>query len=123
MARLAGSAKTVADKKAADKKVHKRAGAKKQLRTVAGTVLTRAYENQLAAEAEAGFDLSTVQVRRVGRPSLNGGAGKSRRLDLRVDDEIFDAVHELAEREQRPVSEVVRDALRRHLDASLPRLS
>lgn len=117
MARVTASAKT-AKKAPAKKAGARKVGPKKQLRTAAGTVLTRAYEEQLAAEAEAGFDLPTLRVRRVGRPSLNGGAGKSRRLDLRVDDEIFAAVHEVAEREQRPVSEVVRDALRRYLDAS-----
>lgn len=113
MARVTASAKKP-PKKAGAKKV----GASKQLRTAAGTALTRAYEERLAAEAEAGFDLSALQTRKVGRPSLNGRAGKSRRLDLRVDDEILAAVHRQAELEQRPVSEVVREALRRYVDAS-----
>lgn len=85
------------------------------LRTASGTKLTRKYEEQLAVEAEAGFDLGELAARRVGRPSLTGRPGNSRRLDLRVDDETFAAVHEMAEREQRRVSDVVRDALRRYV--------
>ncbi len=77
--------------------------------------MIREYETQLAAEAEAGFDVAQLQPRRVGRPSLTGRPGKSRRLDLRVDDEMFTAVQELAEREHRAVSDVVRDALRSHV--------
>ena len=130
MATVKRSAKTSASKKVATKKVTARKvtrGAKvtvrkatpaKTLRTASGTKLTRAYEEQLAAEAEAGFDFSELAPRRAGRPSLTGRPGKSRRLDLRVDDDTFAAVHELAEREQRPVSDVVRDALRRYVDAS-----
>lgn len=90
----------------------------KAIRTASGTKLTPKYEQQLAAEAEAGFDVTGLTPRPVGRPSLTGRPGKSRRLDLRVDDDTFAAVHELAEREQRPVSDVVREALRRYVDAS-----
>ena len=129
MATVKRSAKTSASKKIATKKVTARkvtqaakvAARKvtpaKALRTASGTKLTRKYEEQLAAEAEAGFDLNELAARPVGRPSLTGRPGKSRRLDLRVDDDTFAAVHELAERQQRPVSDVVRDALRRYVDA------
>lgn len=89
----------------------------KTLRTARSTKLTSQYEEQLVAEAEAEFELSELTPRRVGRPSLSGRPGRSRRLDLRVDDDTFAAVHELAEREQRPVSDVVRDALRRYVEA------
>lgn len=129
MATVKRSAKTKVSKKAA-KKVTAREltrSAKvtarkvtpaKSLRTASGTKLTRKYEQELAAEAEREFDLSELSPRRAGRPSLTGRPGKSRRLDLRVDDDTFAAVHELAEREKRPVSDVVRDALRRYVDAS-----
>jgi len=89
-----------------------------RLRTAGGITLTRTYEKQLVEEAEAGIDLSALQPRKVGRPSLNGRPGKSHRLDLRVDDEIYVAVHDLAERQQRPVSEIVRAALRRFIDGA-----
>lgn len=87
------------------------------LRTAQGTRLTPGYEEQLRAEAEAGYDVDELIRRPVGRPSLTGRPGKSRRLDLRVDDDMFVAVHALAEREQRPVSDVVREALRRYVEA------
>jgi hypothetical protein len=95
----------------------RKAAATPALRTAAGTRVTRAYDARLAAEAEAGFDAGDLVARPVGRPSLTGRAGKSRRIDLRVDDETFAAVHELAEREDRPVSDIVRDALRHYVDA------
>lgn len=76
-------------------------------------------KTSLAKEPAARKKQATeLAPRRAGRPSLTGRPGKSQRLDVRVDDDTFAAVHELAEREQRPVSDVVRDALRRYVDAS-----
>lgn len=129
MATVKRSVQTSSSKKAAKKVTARKvtSGAKvtarkvtpaKTLRTASGTKLTRKYEEQLEAEAEAGYGLDELTPRPVGRPSLTGRPGKSRRLDLRVDDDTFAAVHELAEREKRPVSDVVRDALRRYVDAS-----
>ena len=129
MATVKRSAKSSASKKSAKKVTVRKVtrGAKvtarkatpaKTLRTASGAKLTRKYEEQLEAEAEAGYGLDELTPRPVGRPSLTGRPGRSRRLDLRVDDDTFAAVHELAEREQRPVSDVVRDALRRYVDAS-----
>lgn len=54
---------------------------KRGLPTAAGTRLTRNDEWQLAADAAAGFDLPELTPRRVGRPSISGRPGKSRRLD------------------------------------------
>lgn len=119
--RKAAARKVVARKSAAVTKATARKTARqaaRPLRTARGTRLTRAYEQQLAAEAEAGLDPAQLTSRRVGRPSLTGRPGKSRRLDLRVDDDTFAAVHALADRQQRPISEVVREALRRYVDAS-----
>jgi|RhiMetdeSRZDD1v2_1073273.scaffolds.fasta_scaffold2499529_1 hypothetical protein len=119
--RKAAAKKVVARKRATATRATARKTARKAarpLRTASGTRLTRAYEQQLATEAEAGFDPAQLTSRRVGRPSLTGRPGKSRRLDLRVDDATFAAVHGLAHRQQRPVSDVVREALRRYVDAS-----
>jgi hypothetical protein len=129
MATVKRSAKSSASKKTpktvtarkvtrAAKVTARKATPAKTLRTASGTKRTRKYEEQLEAEAESGYGLDELTPRLVGRPSLTGRPGKSRRLDLRVDDDTFAAVHELAEREQRPVSDVVRDALRRYVDAS-----
>jgi hypothetical protein len=55
--------------------------------TKAGNPLDADYEQRLTAEAEAGYDPATLVRRPVGRPSLSGRAGRSNRVDLRVDDE------------------------------------
>lgn len=86
--------------------------------TKAGTLLDPAYEQHLAAEAEAGFDPATLIRRQAGRPSLSGRAGQSKRVDLRVDDETYGAIQRIAERDHRRVSDVVRDAINRYLEAS-----
>jgi hypothetical protein len=86
--------------------------------TKAGTDLTNEVETRLIEEAEAGFDPTTLSRRRAGRPSLSGRAGHSNRVDLRVDDETYEAVRRIAEHDNRKVSDVVRDAIRRFLEAS-----
>ena len=82
-------------------------------RTKSGTVLTPEVEEELADEAEAGYDLEVATPRKVGRPSL--GRGVSPRLDLRIEPDLAEALHERAEEEHRSVSAVARDALRRYL--------
>jgi len=82
-------------------------------RTKSGAVLTPEIEEELADEAEAGYDLEVATPRRAGRPSL--GRGVSPRLDLRIESDLAKALHERAEEEHRSVSAVARDALRRYL--------
>ncbi len=86
--------------------------------TKAGTDLNADVEARLTAEAEAGFDSAALTRRHVGRPSLSGRAGHSNRVDLRVDDETYQAIRRLADKGNRNVSDVVRDAIRRFLEAS-----
>ncbi|MGI8651923.1 MAG: ribbon-helix-helix domain-containing protein [Geodermatophilaceae bacterium] len=85
--------------------------------TKAGTDLNANVEARLAAEAEAGFDSAALTRRHAGRPSLSGRAGHSNRVDLRVDDETYQAIRRLADKGNRNVSDVVRDAIRRFLEA------
>jgi hypothetical protein len=82
-------------------------------RTKGGTVLTPELEEALADEAEAGYDLTKARPVRTGRPSL--GRGTSPRLDLRVEPELAEALHQRAREEHRTVSAVARDALRRYV--------
>ena len=86
--------------------------------TAAGIPMDAAYEADLAAEAETGFDPATLIRRQVGRPSLSGRSGHSNRVDLRVDDETYQAIRRIADQDNRPISDVVRDAIRRYLEAS-----
>jgi hypothetical protein len=87
-------------------------------RTHAGTRLTKEYEDRLAAEAESGFNPAGLIRRRAGRPSLSGVPGHSNRLGVRVDDDTYESIRRLAERQHRKISDVVRDAINRYLEAS-----
>ena len=93
-------------------------GGGKPLTTKAGTRLDAEVEKRLADEAEAGFDPATLTRRHAGRPSLSGRAGHSNRVDLRVDDETYEAIRRIADQDNRKISDVVRDAIRRFLEAS-----
>jgi hypothetical protein len=86
--------------------------------TKAGASLDDAYERQLAAEADAGFDPAALLRRPAGRPSLSGRDGHSHRVDLRVDDDTYDAIRRLAQNSDRRVSDIVREAIERYLHAS-----
>lgn len=85
------------------------------LRTRSGTKLTKKVVDALAEEAERGYDLTNAKRVRMGRPAL-GDAGVSPRVQVRVDPELAQALHVLAEKEQRSVSEIARSALREYLD-------
>lgn len=87
-------------------------------RTRAGVILTSEYEERLAAEAEAGFEPGELARRQAGRPSLSGAPGHSSRLGLRVDEDTYRSILRLAERQHRNVSDIVREAIHRYLEAS-----
>lgn len=74
--------------------------------------------NELAAEAEAGHDVDEIISRRGkrGRPAL--GSAPSTVESVRLDPELKQLLARRAEEEGVPVSEVIRDALRQHLQAS-----
>jgi hypothetical protein len=86
--------------------------------TKAGTPLDPDYEQQLTDEAETGFDPATLTRRHAGRPSPSGRARHSKRVDLRVDDQTYEAIQRIADQNHRRVSDVVRDAINRYLEAS-----
>ena len=72
----------------------------------------------LADEAEAGYDVETVIARRGsrGRPRL--GSAPSTVESVRLDPELKERLARRAEALGVPVSEVIREALRQHLEAS-----
>jgi hypothetical protein len=96
----------------------KRGGGGKPRTTKAGTRLDAGFEQRLADEAEAGLDPATLTRPQAGRPSLSGRAGRSNRVDLRVDDETYEAIRRIADQDNRKISDVVRDAIRRFLEAT-----
>lgn len=83
-------------------------------RTKDGRVLTDADLQALADEAERGYDPSRF-TRRPGRPRM--GAAPAVVVPVRLHADLHAAAKALAEAEQTSLSELVRDALRRYLDA------
>lgn len=83
------------------------------LRTKSGAILTPEAEAALLAEAEAGYDPEKLLPRKVaGRPSLSAGGGTSHRINVRVEDEIYDVLQQVARDSGRRPSELVREVLR-----------
>jgi hypothetical protein len=83
-----------------------------------GTKLTRKKLRELAAEAEAGYDLSTATWEpnpyyRPGRPSLDEGV--SPQISYRIPATLFEKARARARAEGRTVSEIAREALQRYL--------
>lgn len=86
--------------------------------TKSGVPITDALVEELADEAERGFDVEEVLGRRGkrGRPPL--GSGPASVESVRLDPELRESVARRAAEEGVSVSEVIREALRQHLEAS-----
>jgi hypothetical protein len=86
--------------------------------TKSGTPITDELVEQLADEAERGYDVDELVARRGrrGRPRL--GLEPSTVESVRLDPALKDLLVRRAEDEGVPVSEVIREALRHHLEAS-----
>ena len=76
--------------------------------TSAGVPVTDELINQLAAEAEAGYDVT--QVRRRGRRRM--GSAPAEIVPVRLDPELREALAARAESEHTTASEVIRQAVR-----------
>ena len=72
----------------------------------------------LADEAEAGYDVERIIAKRGrrGRPRL--GSGPSTVESVRLDPELKERLVRRAQHDGVPVSQVIREALRHHLEAS-----
>lgn len=85
------------------------------LKTRSGTKLTKKVIDELAEEAERGYDLTKAKRVRMGRPAL-GDTGTSPRVQIRVDPQLAKALKLRARKEHRSVSEIARIALREYVD-------
>lgn len=86
--------------------------------TSAGEPIGDELIEDLADEAEVGFNVDEIIARRGkrGRPRL--GAAPSTVESVRLDPELKERLTKRAEDEGVAVSEVIREALRQHLEAS-----
>ncbi len=86
--------------------------------TTSGQPIDDDLVEQLADEAAAGYDVGQIIARRGkrGRPRL--GSAPSSVESVRLDPELKARLARRAEAEGVPVSEVIREALRHHLEAS-----
>jgi HicB family len=78
-----------------------------------GTPITEELADELAREAEAGYDLS--RARRVERRPLAGGTGRSPRLNVRITPGLHAHASERARREGKTLSQLARDALEEYV--------
>jgi Ribbon-helix-helix protein, copG family len=85
-------------------------------RTRGGKPITDELVEELARKAEEGFDVEQILRRRGGRPPMGSAAAAVE--SVRLDPELHDALRERAEREGRTNSDLIRDAIRRYLQAS-----
>lgn len=83
--------------------------------TESGTPITDDLIDQLADEAERGYNVDEISGKR-GRPRL--GSAPSTVESVRLDPELKERLTRRAEDEGVPVSEVIREALHHHLEAS-----
>jgi len=81
-------------------------------RSKAGAELSDDALQRMAKEAEIGLDLTKLRRRR-GRPPM--GSGPADTLPVRLDPELRKALDERAAAEHTTASDVIREALRRHL--------
>jgi hypothetical protein len=86
-----------------------------RVKTKQGTTLTRARVDELAKEAERGYDLTeaTREPAKGGRPALEKGV--SPRISYRVGDTLYRKTKAKAKAEGRTLSEVARAALERYV--------
>lgn len=84
-------------------------------RTRSGTPITDELVEDLAKQAEEGFDVDELLRRRGGRPPMGSSAASVE--SVRLDPELSEALRRRAEEEGRTSSDVIRAALRRYLKA------
>jgi len=85
-------------------------------KTKSGLEITPEIADELADEAERGYDLSNAERRLVGRPSLSGN-GTSPRMSFRITPELYLALEQRAEKEGRSVSDLAREAVARYVQS------
>ena len=83
-------------------------------KTASGKPITDELVAEMAAEAEAGYDVEEILRRRPGRPTI--GSAPASVESVRLEPELREALTERAERDRETPSSVIRKALRRYLE-------
>jgi Arc/MetJ-type ribon-helix-helix transcriptional regulator len=87
---------------------------KTQGKTASGTRITDDLVAELAAKAEAGYDVDETLRRRGGRPPIGSAAASVE--SVRLDPELREALLQRARKDHKSSSSVIREALRKYLD-------
>ena len=82
-------------------------------RSKTGVPITDELAEQLADEAQAGYDLTPAK--RVGRKSLAGADGVSPRVNFRMTAELQARAQARADQEGKTISEIAREALEHYV--------
>jgi hypothetical protein len=82
-------------------------------KTASGKPITDDLVEQLADQAEAGYDVDETLRRRGGRPPIGSAAASVE--SVRLDPELRQALARRAERDRETTSSVIRKALRKYL--------
>lgn len=85
-------------------------------KTRGGKPITPELLEKLAADAKDGLDVEEILRRRGGRPAMGSAAASVE--SVRLDPELSEALSERAKHEGRTNSDLIREALRRYLQAS-----
>jgi hypothetical protein len=88
----------------------------KRYRTKTGKVLTDPDIEAMADEAEQGYDIETLKVRRRGRPMI--GDAPAEVVPVRLDPALKSAVEARAAADGTTTSEIIREALRRFIEVA-----
>jgi hypothetical protein len=83
-------------------------------KTAGGKPITDDLVAELAAKAEAGYDVEKTLRRRGGRPPIGPAAASVE--SVRLDPELREALLQRARRDHETTSSVIRKALRKYLD-------
>lgn len=82
--------------------------------TASGVPITDELVDELAAKAEAGYDVDEMLRRRGGRPPIGSAAASVE--SVRLDPELREALIGRARHDHETTSSVIRKALRKYLD-------
>jgi hypothetical protein len=83
-------------------------------KTASGVEITDELVEELADQADAGYDVDATLRRRGGRPPI--GSGPASVESVRLDPELREALAERAQQDRETISSVIRKALRRYLE-------